>query len=101
MFRPEAAFLQWLHLASMRRSTLTWPPVDVDMEQLDGELLGKLAERWALQRHLRDWFAQADAANFGEAAEALSPALVMPTQRELDESTAARARLMARRPKKQ
>jgi hypothetical protein len=101
MFRPEAAFLQWLHLASMRRSTLTMPPVDVDMEQLDEELLAKLAERWTLQQQLKDWLAQAGAANFGEAAEAVSPALVMPTQRELDGATAARARLMARRPKPQ
>lgn len=101
MFRPEAALLQWLHLASMRRSTLTIPPVDVDMEQLDVELLGRLAERWAIRRHLNDWFAQAQAANFGEAAEALSPEPVAPTQNELDESTAARARLMSHRAKSQ
>jgi hypothetical protein len=97
MFRPEAAFLQWLHLAGMRRSTLTRPPVDVDMEQLDEELLGGLAERWALRRQLSDWLAQARAANFGEAAEAPAPS--RPTENELDESSAARARLMARRPK--
>lgn len=99
MFRPEAALLQWLHLASMQRSTLTMPPVDVDMEQLDVELLGRLAERWAIRRHLNDWLAQAQAANFGEAAEALSPQPVAPTQNELDESTAARARLMSHRAK--
>ena len=101
MFRPEAALLQWLHLASMRRSTLTLPPMDVDMEQLDVELLGRLAERWIIQRQLSDWFAQAQAANFGEAAEALSPEPVAPTQNELDESAAARARLMAHRAKSQ
>lgn len=99
MFRPEAALLQWLHLASMRRSTLTRPPADVDMEQLDAELLGSLAERWAMRRHLDDWLAQIQAANFGEAAEALSTEPAMPTQNELDASSAARARLIARRPK--
>src|SRR3990172_2624495 len=97
MFRPEAALLQWLHLASMQRSTLSMPPLDVDMEQLDVELLGRLAERWAIGRHFNDWFAQAQAANFGEEAEVpSSPEPAAPTQDELDESTAARARLMSR-----
>ena len=97
MFRPEAAFLQWLYLAGMRRSKLTTPPMDVDMEQLDRELLNRLADRWKIQPHLNHWFTHAQAVNFGEAQEVLSePA--PPTQHDLDESIAARARLMARRP---
>ena len=71
------------------------------MERLDLELLGRLADRWAIRRHLNDWLARAQAANFGEAAEALSSAPVAPTQTELDESAAARARLMSHRAKSQ
>ena len=98
MFRPEAALLQWLYLASIQRSTLTMPPVDVDMEQLDEELLGRLAERWGVGRQLNDWLDQAQTANFGEETEmARSPAPVAPTQDVLDKSAAARARLMSRR----
>ena len=55
MFRPEAALLQWLHLAKMKRSRLTAPPQDVDMAQLDAELLNQLAQQWGLARHLADW----------------------------------------------
>lgn len=89
MFRPEAALLQWLHLANMRRSTLVAPPMDVDMEQLDMELLGRLSERWAVQRYFNDWFAQAQGANFGEAAEPSPSRSMLPTQHELDETSAA------------
>ncbi|MGH2376580.1 MAG: hypothetical protein ACRDIC_24365 [bacterium] len=98
MFRPEAALLQWLHLASMQRSTLTMPPLDVDMEQLDQELLDRLAERWGSGRQFKDWLTRAQIANFGEETErGRSPAPVAPTQDALDKSAAARARLMSRR----
>lgn len=81
MFRPEAALLQWLHLASMQRSTLTMPPVDVDMEQLDIELLDRLTKRWTLERQLHGWLAQAKRVNFGEESDASSPPAETPIQK--------------------
>lgn len=98
MFRPEAALIQWLHLAGMKRSTLTLPPVDIDMDQLDQDLLGRLAERWGIGRQLNDWLARARSANFGEEQEVPSlSSSTAPTQEALDASAAARARLMSRR----
>lgn len=66
MFRPEAALLQWLYLAGMKRSTVTPPPMDVDMGQLDEEHLDQLAQRWQLQAELRAWHDQAKSVGFGE-----------------------------------
>lgn len=97
MFRPEAALLQWLHLASMQRSALTMPPLDVDMEQLDVQLLDKLAVRWSLDRQLHGWLARAQMVNFGEESDASSLPAEAPKQKALDESAAARARLVSRR----
>ena len=97
MFRPEAALLQWLHLANMQRSSLTTPPLDVDMETLDHELLVKLATRWGLAPQLEDWHTRAEAADFGQEPALGEAALAKPTQEALDASAAARARLMARR----
>ena len=55
MFRPEAALLQWLYLAGMKRSTVTpAPPQKVDMGQLDEEHLNHLAQRWQLQAEFED-----------------------------------------------
>ena len=61
MFRPEAALLQWLYLAQMKRSKLTGPPADVDVAQLDLALLEKLARHWGLQSHLVEWRASLQA----------------------------------------
>lgn len=97
MFRPEAAFLQWLHLGSMERSTLTLPPMDVDMAQLDLELLNRLAARWSLERHLDNWMKEAQRVNFGEEPDV--PLINSPTSEDLDASSAARARLMAKKNK--
>lgn len=99
-FRPEAALLQWLHLAGMQRSSLTAPPLDVDMEAVDVELLNSLAKRWELSHQLEHWLARARASNFGEQTEppAAEP-LVVPTRATVAAGSAARARLMARRPK--
>jgi hypothetical protein len=48
MFRPEAALLQWLHLARNARSAITGLPQDVDLTLLDLDLLEELARRWIL-----------------------------------------------------
>jgi hypothetical protein len=97
MFRPEAALLQWLHLSNMQRSSLTAPPLDVDMETLDPELLAKLANRWGLTSQFEQWHARAKVADFGQEPAPSEATFKKPTQEALDASTAARARLMARR----
>lgn len=97
MFRPEAALLHWLHLASMKRSSLTAPPVDVDMDQLDMELLMSLADRWGIARQLQTWLAGGHAANFGQETDTDSPRSEAPSAESWAASNAARARLMARR----
>jgi hypothetical protein len=97
MFRPEAALLHWLHLANMQRSTITAPPVDVDMETLDLELLGELAKRWGVNQQLAEWKARAEASNYGAEPDPTAVSLARPTADQLDASAAARARLMARR----
>lgn len=66
MFRPEAALLHWLHLSAGQRSTMTPPPVDVDMDVLDPALLDKLAERWGLRERLQDWLHGARMRGFGD-----------------------------------
>lgn len=97
MFRPEAALLQWLHLANMQRSSLTAPPLDVDMSTLDQELLGRLAERWGLTPEFDAWHSRARAADYGQEQAPSEQPSGQPTQESLDASAAARARLMARR----
>jgi hypothetical protein len=97
MFRPEAALLQWLHLAKMQRSTLTMPPLDVDMETLDRVLLDRLAERWGLQTEFSEWHARAQSVDFGQEQVPTERPAGPPTQDAKDAAAAARARLMARR----
>jgi hypothetical protein len=65
-FRPEAALLHWLHLASGSRSTMTMPPVDVDMDVLDKELLSELAKEWGMKPVLSAWLSDAKSRDFGE-----------------------------------
>ena len=96
-FRPEAALLQWLHLAGMERSKLTAPPVDVDMSALDEELLGKLAKQWELEPELTAWRAKAESLNFGDEREVQSAAPESTTE-SVDRSDAAKQRLKGRRP---
>jgi len=69
MFRPEAALLQWLHLAGLGRSTMTPPPVDVDMESLDSQLLVELATKWNMESQLNEWINGAKERDFGEESE--------------------------------
>ncbi|MFK4706001.1 hypothetical protein ABIC83_002840 [Roseateles asaccharophilus] len=94
-FRPEAALLHWLHLAAMNRSKLTAPPVDVDMDVLDQELLGKLAEKWALGGELMAWRARAEGLHFG--AEPEMAAVAPPAGADPSRSDDAKQRLLRRR----
>ncbi|MEJ6002524.1 hypothetical protein [Paucibacter soli] len=95
-FRPEAALLQWLHLAGLDRSRVTLPPVDVDMAALDHQLLGELAERWDLVAALRDWQTNAESVNFGEEREA-GGLTQPPSDEAIERGADARRRLMSRK----
>jgi hypothetical protein len=96
-FRPEAALLQWLYLAGMKRSTVTPPPMDVDIGQLDEEHLNQLARRWQLQAELKTWLGRAQSVGFGE--EPVRPHGTMgarPDAAAAIDGVAARDRLLAR-----
>lgn len=99
-FRPEAALLQWLHLAGMQRSSLTAPPVDVDMAALDADLLDELAGRWRLGPAFGDWLADARRRHFGEEQDRSATPPGEPSQAAQEASAASRARLMERRGRK-
>ena len=73
VFRPEAAFLHWLHLAGMQRSRMTAPPVDVDMDMLDDELLKRLAIHWELEPQLAQWTQHALGRGYGQEDTSESP----------------------------
>lgn len=98
MFRPEAALLQWLHLAGMQRSSLTPPPWDVDMEALDRALLDRLAASWRLTTALAQWLAAAEAADFGQEPETQGLRASAPSPKALDAAAAAKARMLRKRP---
>lgn len=97
MFRPEAALLQWLYLAGMKRSTVTPPPMDVDLGQLDEDHLNQLAQRWQLQAELKTWLGQAKSVGFGEEPDG-PPVTVgaRPHAAGAVDGVAARERLLAR-----
>ncbi len=97
MFRPEAALLQWLHLARMLRSSLTPPPADVDIETLDLTLLDELAARWQLTQALAQWSAHVRDADFGQESDTTEARRSTRSQPTIDDAAAARTRLMARR----
>lgn len=97
-FRPEAALLQWLHLAAMKRSAMTPPPVDVDMELLNEDLLKRLASRWKLETQLHQWRSRAQTANFGEDRTTEGIAQTAgPTPVALALAAEARGRMLARK----
>ncbi|MFZ4478857.1 MAG: hypothetical protein ACOYNZ_03070 [Rhodoferax sp.] len=97
-FRPEAALLQWLHLAAMKRSAMTPPPFDVDMELLNEDLLKRLAFRWKLETQLDHWRSRAQAANFGEDGTTDGATqTVEPTSAALTLAAEARVRMLARK----
>lgn len=97
MFRPEAALLQWLHLAGMKRSTVTPPPMDVDMGQVDEEHLNQLAQRWQLQAELKAWLEQAKSVGFGEDPDRTHVTVgARPHAAATVDGVAARERLLSR-----
>jgi hypothetical protein len=65
VFRPEVALLQWLHLASLKRSSLSDLPLDLDLELLDLDLVVRLGERLRVLPLWQAWYEKAKAANFG------------------------------------
>lgn len=97
MFRPEAALLQWLHLAGMKRSTVTPPPTDVDIGQLDEEHLNTLAQRWQLQPELKAWHDHAKSVGYGEEQHRIQVSVSEKSQAAAAaDGAAARERLLAR-----
>jgi len=97
MFRPEAALLHWLHLASIKRSSLTQPPVDVDLDSLDLHLLDKLSARWELGDHLDAWISAARQSNFGEQPDSLLRESEKSSEDAGEHASQARARMFSRR----
>jgi hypothetical protein len=61
VFRPEVALL----LASLKRSSITELPLDLDLELLDLDLVVRLAERLRVLPLWQAWYEKAKAANFG------------------------------------
>lgn len=97
MFRPEAALLHWLYLARMKRSSVTPPPVDVDMEQLDNEHLRQLAQRWQLTTEFEAWHDHAKSTDYGEQQHGHQvTAKSEPQLASAADGVAARERLVAR-----
>ncbi len=97
MFRPEAALLHWLYLARMKRSSVTPPPMDVDMEQLDKEHLRQLAQRWRLTSEVEDWHDHAKSTGYGEQQHSHLVTASSETQLpSTADGVAARERLLAR-----
>jgi hypothetical protein len=62
VFRPEVALLQWLHLASLKRSSITELPLDLDLEPIDLDLVVRLAERLRVFPLWQVWYEKAKAA---------------------------------------
>jgi hypothetical protein len=52
---PEAALLHWLYLARSPRSSLSLPPIDLDVVSLDSRRLVGLARAMGLLETLREW----------------------------------------------
>lgn len=52
---PEAALLQWLYLSGSPRSRMSTPPLDLDLDALDGKRLGRLAIAMRLDVDLTIW----------------------------------------------
>lgn len=52
---PEAALLQWLYLSGSPRSRMSTPPLDLDLDALDGKRLRRLAIAMRLDVDLTIW----------------------------------------------
>ncbi|CAN7640652.1 hypothetical protein LJR084_005030 [Variovorax sp. LjRoot84] len=55
---PEKAFLDWLYLGASPRSTLTAPPMDLDVKMFDAKRLARVAKQMELENPLRAWMAR-------------------------------------------
>jgi hypothetical protein len=57
---PEAALLHWLCLANSPRSNLSTPPLDIDVDVLDGGKLKRLARAMKAESLLEEWRIRAE-----------------------------------------
>lgn len=55
---PEKALLDWLYLGDSRYSRIAGPPLDVELERLDGPRLRRLAKSMDLVEQLKAWQAR-------------------------------------------
>jgi pyridoxine 5'-phosphate synthase PdxJ len=55
---PEKALLDWLYLGESRYSRIAGPPLDVELERLDGPRLRRLARSMELVEQLKAWQAR-------------------------------------------
>lgn len=60
---PEKALIEWLYLGHSPRSTLTPPPGDLDLEDLDQRRLARLAEAAGVEQLLEATWRQARSAD--------------------------------------
>jgi hypothetical protein len=99
IFRPEAAALHWLHLAKSVRSKKLQPPQDIDFSVLNLDLLKELAWKWELSSSLAAWMD--DIEGRGDTSEPAPPEASVRTPEDVllrrEQSSSARARLLARR----
>jgi hypothetical protein len=52
---PEAALMHWLYLSNSPRSTLSEPPLDVDLDALDRGRLRRLSRAMSIYDLLEEW----------------------------------------------
>jgi hypothetical protein len=55
---PEKALLDWLYLGASRYSKIAGPPLDLELERLDGSRLRRLARAMELTEELAAWRAR-------------------------------------------
>ena len=93
--RAEAALLHWLYLASVKRSMLPRPPLDVDLSALDMAVLKRLAHTWGVLGHLTTYRKKvaAYAASQARYEAGLEP-LDSPGPTSTDAGLSAHARLV-------
>lgn len=52
---PEKALCDWLYLANSPRSTMTPPPLDLEIDQLDAARLHRIARAMKIEGVFQDW----------------------------------------------